>query len=196
MRQQLLVLVEWAKYIPAFGELALDDQVKGLSVIYLVTFHLKHSIVCQSVSLFCFSSVFHVWECITVYLSIFCALLHLQVSLLRAHAGEHLLLGVAKRSMSFRDFLLLGTDQPFCSYVAGWSWSVIKCYASWESLTEGVSSFVIWKCKQHYSWQGRAWTYCKRIWQVPTARHTCVHSTSLLCSTCFCSLNWTLKKAQ
>lgn len=27
MRQQLLVLVEWAKYIPAFGELPLDDQV-------------------------------------------------------------------------------------------------------------------------------------------------------------------------
>ncbi|XP_076744208.1 hepatocyte nuclear factor 4-gamma isoform X1 [Maylandia zebra] len=56
MRQQLLVLVEWAKYIPTFGELPLDDQV----------------------------------------------------SLLRAHAGEHLLLGVAKRSMPFKDFLLLG----------------------------------------------------------------------------------------
>ena len=27
MKQQLLVLVEWAKYIPAFGELPLDDQV-------------------------------------------------------------------------------------------------------------------------------------------------------------------------
>uniref|UniRef100_G3NCW1 Hepatocyte nuclear factor 4, gamma n=1 Tax=Gasterosteus aculeatus aculeatus TaxID=481459 RepID=G3NCW1_GASAC len=60
MRQQLLVLVEWAKYIPAFGELPLDDQV----------------------------------------------------SLLRAHAGEHLLLGVAKRSMPFKDFLLLGTNRP------------------------------------------------------------------------------------
>ncbi|XP_076014180.1 hepatocyte nuclear factor 4-gamma [Genypterus blacodes] len=56
MRQQLLVLVEWAKYIPSFGELPLDDQV----------------------------------------------------SLLRAHAGEHLLLGVAKRSTPFKDFLLLG----------------------------------------------------------------------------------------
>ena len=33
-----------------------------------------------------------------------------QVSLLRAHAGEHLLLGVAKRSMAFRDFLLLGKN--------------------------------------------------------------------------------------
>lgn len=30
MRQQLLVLVEWAKYIPAFGELPLDDQVSFL----------------------------------------------------------------------------------------------------------------------------------------------------------------------
>ncbi|KAG9283392.1 hepatocyte nuclear factor 4-gamma isoform X2 [Astyanax mexicanus] len=56
MKQQLLVLVEWAKYIPAFGELPLDDQV----------------------------------------------------SLLRAHAGEHLLLGVAKRSMPYKDILLLG----------------------------------------------------------------------------------------
>ncbi|XP_039982170.1 hepatocyte nuclear factor 4-gamma isoform X4 [Xiphias gladius] len=55
MRQQLLVLVEWAKYIPTFGELPLDDQV----------------------------------------------------SLLRAHAGEHLSLGVAKRSMPFKDFLVL-----------------------------------------------------------------------------------------
>ncbi|CAB1340922.1 unnamed protein product [Coregonus sp. 'balchen'] len=63
MRQQLLVLVEWAKYIPAFGELPLDDQV----------------------------------------------------SLLRAHAGEHLLLGVAKRSMPYKDFLLL---EPEISRVA------------------------------------------------------------------------------
>ena len=27
MKQQLLILVEWAKYIPAFSELILDDQV-------------------------------------------------------------------------------------------------------------------------------------------------------------------------
>lgn len=27
MKQQLLYLVEWAKYIPAFTELSLDDQV-------------------------------------------------------------------------------------------------------------------------------------------------------------------------
>lgn len=33
MRQQLLVLVEWAKYIPTFGELPLDDQVTEPTVI-------------------------------------------------------------------------------------------------------------------------------------------------------------------
>lgn len=58
MKQQLLVLVEWAKYIPVFCELPLDDQV----------------------------------------------------SLLRAHASEHLVLGVARRSMAYKDTLLLGTD--------------------------------------------------------------------------------------
>uniref|UniRef100_A0A7M4EGD7 Hepatocyte nuclear factor 4-beta-like n=1 Tax=Crocodylus porosus TaxID=8502 RepID=A0A7M4EGD7_CROPO len=54
MKQQLLVLVEWAKYIPAFCELPLDDQV----------------------------------------------------ALLRAHAGEHLLLGVAKRYLLGNDFII------------------------------------------------------------------------------------------
>lgn len=58
MRQQLLILVEWAKYIPAFSELPLDDQV----------------------------------------------------ALLRAHAGENLLMGVAKRSLPYKDYLLLGND--------------------------------------------------------------------------------------
>ncbi|KAM7319444.1 hypothetical protein ACRRTK_021127 [Alexandromys fortis] len=58
MKQQLLVLVEWAKYIPAFCELPLDDQV----------------------------------------------------ALLRAHAGEHLLLGATKRSMMYKDVLLLGNN--------------------------------------------------------------------------------------
>lgn len=33
-----------------------------------------------------------------------------QVALLRAHAGEHLLLGVARRSISLKDLLLLGND--------------------------------------------------------------------------------------
>ncbi|XP_078482774.1 nuclear receptor isoform X2 [Ciona intestinalis] len=58
IRQQLLVLVEWAKYIPAFSELPLDDQV----------------------------------------------------ALLRAHAGENLLMGAAKRSLPYKDVLLLGND--------------------------------------------------------------------------------------
>lgn len=31
MKQQLLILVEWAKFIPAFSELSLDDQVKRVT---------------------------------------------------------------------------------------------------------------------------------------------------------------------
>ncbi|KAL1110365.1 hypothetical protein AAG570_007896 [Ranatra chinensis] len=58
MKQQLLFLVEWAKFIPAFIELHLDDQV----------------------------------------------------ALLRAHAGEHLLLGLARRSLHLKDILLLGNN--------------------------------------------------------------------------------------
>ncbi|XP_058820731.1 transcription factor HNF-4 homolog isoform X2 [Topomyia yanbarensis] len=58
MKQQLLILVEWAKSIPAFTELQLDDQV----------------------------------------------------ALLRAHAGEHLLLGLSRRSMHLEDVLLLGNN--------------------------------------------------------------------------------------
>ncbi|XP_045777476.1 hepatocyte nuclear factor 4-gamma isoform X2 [Maniola jurtina] len=58
IKQQLLILVEWAKYIPAFTELHLDDQV----------------------------------------------------ALLRAHAGEHLLLGCARRSLHLSDVLLLGNN--------------------------------------------------------------------------------------
>lgn len=58
IKQQLLILVEWAKYIPAFTELHLDDQV----------------------------------------------------ALLRAHAGEHLLLGCARRSLHLNDVLLLGNN--------------------------------------------------------------------------------------
>ncbi|KAH9499748.1 Hepatocyte nuclear factor 4-alpha [Bulinus truncatus] len=58
MKQQLLVLVEWAKLIPCFSELPLDDQV----------------------------------------------------ALLRAHAGEHLILGVAKRSIPMSEVLLLSND--------------------------------------------------------------------------------------
>ncbi|XP_059220508.1 transcription factor HNF-4 homolog isoform X2 [Stomoxys calcitrans] len=58
MKQQLLTLVEWAKHIPAFNDLQLDDQV----------------------------------------------------ALLRAHAGEHLLLGLSRRSMHLKDVLLLSNN--------------------------------------------------------------------------------------
>lgn len=56
MKQQLLILVEWAKSIPSFAELQLDDQV----------------------------------------------------ALLRGHAGEHLILGLSRRSMHLQGVLLLG----------------------------------------------------------------------------------------
>lgn len=59
MKEQLLILVEWAKCIgPAFSDLNIDDQV----------------------------------------------------ALLRAHAGEHLLLGLSRRSVHLKDILLLGND--------------------------------------------------------------------------------------
>lgn len=58
MKQQLLILVEWAKHIPAFNDLQLDDQV----------------------------------------------------ALLRAHSGEHLLLGLSRRSLHLKDYLLLGNN--------------------------------------------------------------------------------------
>lgn len=66
MKQQLIYLVEWAKLIPAFTELSLDDQV----------------------------------------------------ALLRAHAGEHLLLGLARRSLHYQDILLLGNNCVITRYCA------------------------------------------------------------------------------
>ncbi|GAA6089563.1 hepatic nuclear factor 4, beta isoform X1 [Tachysurus ichikawai] len=58
IKQQLLLLVEWAKRIPEFCELSVDDRV----------------------------------------------------SLLRAHSAEHLILGVARRSLPYNDVILLGND--------------------------------------------------------------------------------------
>lgn len=58
MKQQLLLLVEWAKRIPEFCELSVDDRV----------------------------------------------------ALLRAHSAEHLILGVARRSLPYDDIILLGND--------------------------------------------------------------------------------------
>lgn len=60
MKQQLLVLVEWAKYIPAFCELPLDDQVEvkeilnalkmffGLCPVFLYSF----SCICNRFTIF------------------------------------------------------------------------------------------------------------------------------------------------
>lgn len=58
MKRQLLILVEWAKCIPAFTDLNIDDRV----------------------------------------------------ALLKAHAGEHILMGLSKRSLGHKDVLLLGND--------------------------------------------------------------------------------------
>ncbi|XP_067272928.1 hepatic nuclear factor 4, beta [Pseudorasbora parva] len=58
MKQQLLLLVEWAKRIPEFCTLSVDDRV----------------------------------------------------ALLRAHSAEHLILGVARRSLPYNDIILLGND--------------------------------------------------------------------------------------
>ncbi|KAJ8249222.1 hypothetical protein GJAV_G00232490 [Gymnothorax javanicus] len=58
MKQQLLLLVDWAKRIPEFCSLPVDDRVL----------------------------------------------------LLRAHSAEHLILGVARRSMPYDDVILLGND--------------------------------------------------------------------------------------
>lgn len=58
MKEQLLLLVEWAKRIPEFCKLSVDDRV----------------------------------------------------ALLRAHSAEHLILGVARRSLPYNDVILLGND--------------------------------------------------------------------------------------
>ncbi|MGH0124967.1 UNVERIFIED_CONTAM: hypothetical protein FKN15_005518 [Acipenser sinensis] len=41
MKQQLLVVVEWAKYIPAFCELPLDDQIRSLRHLRCAVVHLN-----------------------------------------------------------------------------------------------------------------------------------------------------------
>ena len=85
MKQQLLILVEWAKHIQAFSELVLDDQVQ-------LGFHLD--ILKPTLT---------------------------QVALLRAHAGEHLLLGLARRSMNLNNILLLGNDMIIPRDIRQWS---------------------------------------------------------------------------
>ena len=44
-----------------------------------------------------------------------------QVALLRAHAGEHLLLGLARRSMNLNNILLLGNDMIIPRDIRQWS---------------------------------------------------------------------------
>ncbi|XP_022235351.1 hepatocyte nuclear factor 4-gamma-like isoform X3 [Limulus polyphemus] len=83
MKQQLLILVEWAKYIPSFSDLPLDDQV----------------------------------------------------ALLRAHAGEHLLLGLARRSLCLKDVLLLGNDFVIPRHSAETEISRIGCRIMDELVT-------------------------------------------------------------
>lgn len=46
MKQQLLYLVEWAKYIPAFSELTLDDQVRFSYDHYYVRFQSVRKMIC------------------------------------------------------------------------------------------------------------------------------------------------------
>ena len=85
MKQQLLILVEWAKHIQAFSELVLDDQV-----------HHRLDLNISNLNL-------------------------IQVALLRAHAGEHLLLGLARRSMNLNNILLLGNDMIIPRDIRQWS---------------------------------------------------------------------------
>lgn len=100
MKQQLLTLVEWAKHIPAFSDLHLDDQV----------------------------------------------------ALLRAHAGEHLLLGVARRSINMNDVLLLGNNRIITKHCPG-----IYLYF--------ICFFVFIEEKKCFQIQGalQIWTYQKLV---------------------------------
>ena len=101
MKQQLLILVEWAKHIPAFSELILDDQVATHTAGTLcprTSFALSVLKLKQKAN-----TSFPLENYWFVDAS-------LQVALLRAHAGEHLLLGLARRSMNLQNILLLGND--------------------------------------------------------------------------------------
>lgn len=51
MKQQLLYLVEWAKYIPAFSELTLDDQVRFWCLTY-DQYYVRFQSVCKIICLF------------------------------------------------------------------------------------------------------------------------------------------------
>ena len=51
-----------------------------------------------------------IWTQTTASRNLMKLVIEFQVALLRAHAGEHLLLGVARRSMNLHGILLLGND--------------------------------------------------------------------------------------
>lgn len=67
-----------------------------------------------------------------------------QVALLRAHAGEHLLLGATKRSMVFKDVLLLGED-ALCmpSVERTWAWEISMVVCRVREADQG------WSCPQY-----------------------------------------------
>lgn len=94
MKEQLLLLVEWAKRIPEFSELSVDDRV-GL--------HLNLDLFDHLLLIFCLMWAIRASRCLSVHI---CA----QVALLRAHSAEHLILGVTRRSLPYNDVILLGKE--------------------------------------------------------------------------------------
>ncbi|XP_052743688.1 hepatocyte nuclear factor 4-gamma isoform X2 [Bicyclus anynana] len=105
IKQQLLILVEWAKYIPAFTELHLDDQVALLRAHageHLLLGCARRSLHLSDVLLLgnnCIIAKHNIGEYTAR-----------AAGVLRAHAGEHLLLGCARRSLHLSDVLLLGNN--------------------------------------------------------------------------------------
>lgn len=92
MKEQLLLLVEWAKRIPEFCELSVDDRV-GL--------HLILDLFDHALLIFCL-----MWP--SLLTPSVCSYICAQVALLRAHSAEHLILGVTRRSLPYNDIILLG----------------------------------------------------------------------------------------
>lgn len=58
------------------------------------------------------------------------------MALLRAHAGEHLLLGLARRSMHLKDVLLLGNNCVITRYCAGNVFSFLQCVFTVSSVVQ------------------------------------------------------------
>lgn len=92
MKQQLLLLVEWAKHIPEFCSLPIDDRVRGLNIFTLCFMHCFVSAGWLSI---CMLKLQLVHVCV-------------QVTLLQTHSAEHLILGAARRSLPYYNLILLG----------------------------------------------------------------------------------------